>query len=486
MYVKSCESYSLSAQLLNSPRWPVFHKTRFTLRYSETTEFRAKIQRKVSSFEMKRSTPRHQLKISAQVTARIGEAECCCVGIPLPFSEDCIYLDYNATTPIFPEVADEMQPFLTHSFGNPSSTHAYGQKTKAALDLARQRLADAVGASPEEIVFTSCGTESNNWAIVGAIEASGADCPHVVSTKIEHPAILECLASLARKGRVRYTLVGVDSEGVVDPGEVMAAVEPDTCLITVMHSNNEIGSLQPIGEIGRRAREAGIRFHTDAAQSLGKVPFDVDDLSVDLATFVAHKIGGPKGTAALYMRRGSELPKMLFGGGQEGGARAGTESMVLLSGFGKAAELLHCEGARLRRHMQEMRDRLRGRLVAGLPEDRVRFNGPVDEDKRVANTLSLSIKGANASLLLLELQDKVAASAGAACKRGQGATLSETLKAIQVPAEFALGTIRLSVGRHTTPEEIDRAAEHILEACGRQGIPVKQLQGSVPGQGQHC
>eukprot|EP00193_Tetraselmis_chui_P019798 CAMPEP_0177782072 /NCGR_PEP_ID=MMETSP0491_2-20121128/18233_1 /TAXON_ID=63592 /ORGANISM="Tetraselmis chuii, Strain PLY429" /LENGTH=415 /DNA_ID=CAMNT_0019302269 /DNA_START=374 /DNA_END=1621 /DNA_ORIENTATION=- len=402
-----------------------------------------------------------------------GESKSSQLGQELPFLQDCVYLDYNATTPIFPEVAQEMQPFLYEAFGNPSSGHTYGRKCKAAVDLARQRVASAVGAaSPDEIYFTSCGTESDNWAILGTIDNSTFPVPHIVTTNIEHPAILELLRSLQRQNKITFTAVGVSSEGIVNVDDVVGAIKPETCLITIMHGNNEIGALQPIKEITDRIRGMDIPFHSDAAQSLGKVKVDVQEMGVDMATFVGHKIGAPKGVAALYVKDGVKLPPALIGGAQERGMRAGTESVVLLSGFGKAAEMLEKESDELFHHLRSVRNYLRESLERALPEERLRFNGPTDESKRTANTLSVSIKGVNASLLLLELQDTVAASAGAACKRGQGALLSDTLKAIDVPAEFALGTVRLSVGRHTSKAEIDRAVGHILEACESQGIDV--------------
>jgi len=327
------------------------------------------------------------------------------LGEELPYCRDCVYLDYNATTPIFPEVAEEMQPFLYEAFGNPSSVHAYGKKCKDAVDLARQRVATAVGASsPDEIYFTSCGTESDNWAILSAIGNSDAEVPHVVTTNIEHPAISEMLRSLERQGKITFTAVGVSHEGIVSVDDIEAALRPETCLITIMHGNNEIGALQPIKEIAQRVDGMDILVHTDAAQSLGKVKVDVQDMGVDMATFVGHKIGAPKGVGALYVRSGVKLPPLLLGGAQERGMRAGTESVLLLSGFGKAADMLVSDGEALFEHQREMRAYLRACLEQTLPADRLRFNGPTCDTKRTANTLNVSIKGVNASLLLLELK----------------------------------------------------------------------------------
>eukprot|EP00854_Cymbomonas_tetramitiformis_P017507 gene17507-20844_t len=388
-------------------------------------------------------------------------------GVKLPDEEHktCIYLDYNATTPIFPEVADEMQPFLMRYFGNPSSNHAFGRPCNAAVKQARERVAKLVGAKQEEIVFTSCGSESDNWAIRGVVAAAVERSkeqhperefvPHIVTSNIEHPAIEACLKSMASQGALAYTEVGVDKEGLIQPEAVRAAMRPETVLVTVMHSNNEIGSVQPIAAIADVAHSQGSLLHTDAAQSMGKVPVKADEINADLITVVGHKFGAPKGVAALYIRHGTSIKNMFFGGGQESGRRAGTENVLLIAGIGKAAEIAEREAAETSAHMRAMREELSQKLLEEFGSEDVRINGPHDASKRLPNTLSISIKNLIASQLLAEIGERVAASAGAACHSGGGPAISAVLKAIQLPKEYALGTLRLSVGRHTTREDID-------------------------------
>ncbi|GLC33157.1 hypothetical protein PLESTB_000364400 [Pleodorina starrii] len=446
------------------------------------------------------------------------------VGVALPHltRTGCIYLDYNATTPIFPEVAAEMAPFLFEHFGNPSSGHTYGKVCKAALDTARSRLAQLLRAEePGEIHFTSCGTESDNWALYGAVMAARAaqarqqqqaqgqgqhqggrqaPPPHVVTSAVEHPALLVHLRHLQEQGLLTYTAVPVDGEGLVDPEQVAAAVQPNTALVTVMHSNNEVGAVQPIAEIAAAARQAharanaaaaacgggggggqagapappaGLLVHSDAAQSTGKVELDVGALGVDALTIVGHKFGAPKGVAALYIRRGVHLANYFYGGGQEAGRRAGTENVMQVVGLGAAAELARREDSQLRRHMADMAARLLAAVRAAVrPEDqdKLRLNGPSDPARRLPNTLSLSIRGLNSAVALQRLSAQLAASAGAACHSADGESVSAVLKAMKVPLEFAAGTLRLSTGRHTTGEEVDRAARLIVQEAQRQGV----------------
>lgn len=429
------------------------------------------------------------------------------VGAPLPHLRDCVYLDYNATTPIFPEVRDAMRPFTFELFGNPSSGHAYGRQTAAAVADARAAVAALVNAEhPDEIKFVGCGTEADNWAIWGTVMAArqrwlgdggggsgdgaggGADgnggsaeegaalppLPHVVTGAIEHPAVLACLEALARARLLEYTAVGAGADGRVSAEAVRAAIRPGrTVLVTVMHSHNEVGSLNPIAEIAAAARAAGALMHTDAAQSIGKVAVDVGALGVDLATIVGHKFGAPKGVAALYVRRGAALAPLLSGGGQEGGARAGTESVLLIAGLGAAADIARRELAAVSAHMAAAREALLEALLAGLPEGAARVNGPADPDQRLPNTLSISIRGLNAAALLAALSGKLAASAAAACHSGAaGGCGSPALAAMGVGAEWAAGTLRLSVGHHTTMDDVKRAAALILEEAARQGVVV--------------
>jgi len=384
----------------------------------------------------------------------------------------CIYLDYNATTPIFPEVAEAMKPYLTE-FGNPSSNYPYGRKCKQAVELARQQVAHLINADPSEIYFCSCGTEADNWAIWGATAAFRAQnptlMPHVVTSAIEHPAILEQLEMLQGLSLVSYTKVGVDSEGVIIVADLMNALETShtrPCLLTIMHSNNEVGSLQPITEVAKLAHCNGILVHCDAAQSIGKVPVDVRQLGVDMLTIVGHKFGAPKGVAALYIKDGlskTQVSNFLCGGGQENGRRAGTENVLLIVGLGKAAELAFNELDRMKNHMAYLRNELHRRIAERAPQGlEIQVNGPVDSQLRLPNTLSISFKGISSAQLLRELSEEVAASAGAACHSSDGVVISPVLAAMQVPKEYALGTLRLSVGRHTTGEHVREGADLIM------------------------
>ena len=394
-----------------------------------------------------------------------------------------IYLDYQATTPVWPQVAHAAWPFLTTHFGNPSSDHAFGRPSKLAIQQAKQALQALINAKePQNLVFTACGSEADNHAVVGALQieehrrrVAGQDhklpLPHVVISAIEHPAIDKCVQALEAAGRISATRVPVDTEGCVSPGDVAAAVTDHTILVSVMHSNNEVGSIQPIASIAAAARSIcpGVLVHTDAAQSIGKVPIDVEALEVDMLTVVGHKFGAPKGVAALYVKRGLNLPPFLHGGGQESGMRAGTECVVLQVALGKAAEIAADELPRLSEHMRSTRDRLADLLIEGLGAENVRINGPVDSERRLPNTLSIGLRGVRASVLLARLSDKLAASASAACHSGDAApAISSVLQAMCVPVEFALGTLRLSTGRHTTFAEVEQAAALIVEEANRQ------------------
>ncbi|KAL4433218.1 hypothetical protein ABPG77_003266 [Micractinium sp. CCAP 211/92] len=395
------------------------------------------------------------------------------LGESLPYftKTGCTYLDWNATTPVFPEVAEAMQPYLA-AFGNPSSAHAFGRPCKEAVDLARRQVAAMVGAESDEIHFTSCGTEADAWAIWGAAMAARSRhgsgfLPHVVTSCIEHPAVLETLASLSAHGLLSYTAVPANEEGLVSAADVAAAIQPDTVLITVMHSNNEVGSVQPIAELSALARLRGILMHSDAAQSVGKVAVDVGQLGVDMLTVVGHKFGAPKGVAALYIRRGVQIERLLCGGGQEFGRRAGTESVLLLAGLGAAAAIVSRELPATAAHMAALRDSLQQQLLAGLPAGVARVNGPAEPAARLPNTLSIGIAGIQASSLLAELSERLAASAGAAC-HSSGSAVSSVLRAMGVPTTHAVGTLRLSVGRHTTQADVDAAVQMILEYVRRQ------------------
>jgi cysteine desulfurase len=370
-----------------------------------------------------------------------------------------IYLDYNATTPIDPRVAEAMGPFLTGGFGNPSSTHAEGRKAKSALEEARVRVARGLGCLPTEVVFTSGGSESNNLAIRGLVEARGGG--HVITSAVEHPAVLEVVLALEIEGRIALTIVGVDRFGRVDPEAVAAALRDDTVLVSLMLANNEVGTLQPVREVAALCRERGVAIHTDAAQAISKVPVNVGDLGVDLLSVAGHKLYAPKGVGALYVREGIEIRPQILGASHEQGRRAGTENVLLAVGLGIACELAHHEVPA----EQEWLAGLRGRLAAGLRaecEDLVEHGHP---DHRLPNTLSVAFPGQDAYGLLDSLADELAASAGSACHSG-ATMISYVLQAMGVEPEIARATVRLSVGRFTTEEEIDRAVELILDELG--------------------
>ena len=360
-----------------------------------------------------------------------------------------IYLDYNGTTPHAPEVIEAMRPFLEQEFGNPSSSHWYGIAPKQAVENARRQMAGLLNCQADEIVFTSGGTEANNHAIKGIARARGN---HIITSRIEHPAVLEVCRALAADG-VETTYLPVDRQGQVDPIDVEKAIRPGTVLITIMHSNNEVGTLQPIEEISSIARRHGITMHSDAAQSVGKVGVDVRALAVDLLSVAGHKLYAPKGVGALYIRKGVQPGKFCNGAGQERGWRAGTENVLEIVGLGKACEIA---GKDLNGHVSRMRG-LRDRLHQGLMDtlgDAVALNG--HPEKRLPNTLSLAFRGLAANRILEEIGLEIAASPGAACHSDQVA-ISHVLQAMGIDQEWAMGTLRFSVGRMTTPAQIDRA-----------------------------
>lgn len=368
-----------------------------------------------------------------------------------------IYLDYNATTPIDPLVAEAMLPYLRKHFGNPSSAHYYGFKTKQAVETARQQVAEMLGCLPDEIIFTSGGSESNNYAIKGIAWAQRQKGNHIITSQIEHPAVLEVCRYLERHG-FTVSYLPVDAEGLIDPEDVRKAITSHTILISIMHANNEVGSIQPIAEISKIAREFNVFLHSDAAQSIGKISVNVHDLGVDLLSVAGHKLYAPKGIGALYIRRGVKLEKLIHGADHEYNKRAGTENVLEIVGLGKACQLvsesLHEESVRIK----QLRDKLQDKLLAAFPEARV--NGHAQ--KRLPNTLSLSFPGLEANTIVSELSEKVAVSAGAACHSDQ-VSISHVLQAMQISQEIAMGTIRFSLGRFTTEEEIEQAADEIIQ-----------------------
>ncbi len=372
-----------------------------------------------------------------------------------------IYLDYNATTPIAREVADAMVPYLYEHFGNPSSPYAYGVATKQAVEEARAQVAGLMGSDPSEIIFTSCATESNNYAIKGVALAGRARGNHVVTSAVEHPAVVEVCRWLEEQG-FRITILPVDEYGLVDPADLERAITPETLLVTVMHANNEVGTIQPVAELAAIAHRHGALMHTDAAQSLGKIPVNVEALGVDLLSVAGHKLYAPKGIGALYVRSGVTLAPLIHGAGQEGGRRPGTENVLLAVGLGHACAIAERDLDDNIAHFKSMRDRLHEGLVRALGDEAVRLNGP--PEKRLPNTLNVSFRGVEANTLLSEIADEVAASAGAACHAGE-VDVSAVIQAMQVPVEWAMGTVRFSVGRGTTAEQIDRTIEVVAEAA---------------------
>ncbi|CAD7702225.1 unnamed protein product [Ostreobium quekettii] len=357
-------------------------------------------------------------------------------------------------------------------FRNPSSGHVYGDKCNKAVRTAREQVANLVGARPDEIYFTSCGTESNNWAIWGVVASArkrGIEWPHVVTTQVEHPAVLRYVEALREQGLLRYTTVAVNEEGIVALEDVVGALTQDTVLVSIMHANNEVGSIQPVQQIATAAKRKGIVVHCDAAQSMGKIDVQVDDLNVDLLSIVGHKFGAPKGVAALYIRSGVQLEPMLRGGGQEAGMRAGTENVLLVVGLGKAAELARLEAVKIPCHMEQMRDKLFAMLQESFGQGAIAVNGPKDSSCCLPNTLNVRISGLDAAQLLSSLRNKVAASAGSACHSGKN-SISEVLSAMKVSEDQARGTLRLSTGRHTTKADIEFAVKCIVEAAAKQGL----------------
>ena len=358
-----------------------------------------------------------------------------------------IYLDYNASTPIDPAVAAAMRPYLEAAYGNPSSGHWAASPAKAALEAARGQVAALLGCAPDEVVFTSGGSEANNLALKGVFFGRREQGQHIVTTRVEHPAILapcrflECLGA-------RVTYLPVDGTGRIDPDDLRAAITPATILVSIMHANNEVGTIQPVKACARIARERGVLFHTDAAQSVGKIPTRVDELGVDLLSVAGHKAYAPKGVGALYVRRGVALEPLIHGAGHEGGRRAGTESALLSTGLGKARELARDISGMER--VKALRDRFWAALLERFGK-RVVLNG--HPEMRLPNTLNVSFVGRIGADVLAGL-DGVAASTGSACHADR-IELSPVLEAMGIPPEVGMGAVRFSLGRATTVQEID-------------------------------
>ena len=370
-----------------------------------------------------------------------------------------IYLDYNATTPIDSQVAEAMLPYIHGLFGNPSSGHSFGLAARQGVDLARRQVAGMLGCDVDDLIFTSGGTEANNHAIKGVAGAYRERGNHIITSAVEHPAVTEVCRYLEGRGfRVAY--LPVDEYGMVDPQQVEEAITSETLLVTVMHANNEVGTVQPIAEIADIAHRHGALMHSDCAQSVGKIPVRADDLGVDLLSIAGHKLYAPKGIGALYIRPGVRLEKLMHGANHEQDRRAGTENVIDMAGLGRACELIEQNLAQYAQHMATVRDRLeRGLLDSGMD---VRVNG--HPEKRLPNTSSVSFRSVEADRVLASLPT-VAASAGAACHADE-VEVSHVLAAMNVPEEYAMGTLRLTVGRFTTEDEIARAISEITDVVG--------------------
>lgn len=364
-----------------------------------------------------------------------------------------VYLDHAATTPVHPEVIAAMLPYFHPNFGNASSVHGYGRKARMAVDEARAKVAKAIGADPKEIYFTSGGTESDNIAILGSVAANASKGKHIITSSIEHHAVLDTCEYLEKQG-YEVTYLPVDEHGIVSLADVQAALRPDTILITLMHANNEVGTIQPIAEIGALARERGIAFHTDAVQSVGSIPVNVDELKVDFLTLSAHKLYGPKGIGALYMRRGAKLKPLFYGGGQERKLRPGTENVTGIVGLGKAIELAIEEMAAREKHVLKLRDKLIKGLLQ-VPE--VKLNG--HPTQRLPGNVNISVKYVEGESLILSLDMKgIAVSSGSACTSGS-LEPSHVLTSMGLDHGDAHGSLRLTLGRDNSEADVDYVLE---------------------------
>ncbi|KMT21296.1 cysteine desulfurase NifS [Clostridium cylindrosporum] len=361
-----------------------------------------------------------------------------------------VYLDHSATTYVKKEVLDDMLPYFTENFGNPSSLYSISRKTKSAIDTSREKVAKALGAKKEEIYFTAGGSEADNWALKGVAFANKNKGNHIITTNIEHPAILNTCKYLEKQG-FEVTYLGVNEEGLISLEELKNSIKDTTILISIMLANNEIGTIQPISEIGKIAKESGVIFHTDAVQAVGHVDINVDEMNVDLLSIAAHKFYGPKGIGALYIRKGIKIDNIIHGGGQERKKRAGTENIPAVVGIGRAIELATENMDEKNKEIASKRDRLLNGIVAKIPYTKV--NGSLES--RLPNNLNVSfhfIEGEG--LLLLLDQAGICASTGSACSSGS-LDPSHVLLAIGLPHEIAHGSLRLSLGEATTDEEID-------------------------------
>jgi cysteine desulfurase len=367
-----------------------------------------------------------------------------------------VYLDYNATTPVAPEVLAAMLPYFCVEYGNASSIHTFGQRARGAVEEARESVAALLGARPTEIMFSSGGTESNNHAIFGVVGAASGSSKHVITSAVEHSAVLDPCRALEKQG-VAVTFLPVDGEGLVNPEDVRRAIRPDTVLITIMLANNELGTIEPIAEIGKIAAEAHVTLHTDAIQAAGKIPIDVAKLGVHLLSISAHKLYGPKGVGALYVRKGTHIEPLLYGGHSERDRRPGTEDVTSIAGLGKAADLALTHMKAEGRRIAVLRDRLENGLLERIPHARV--NG--SRTQRAPNTTNLTLPFIEGEAMVIALDLRgLSCSTGAACSSG-AVEPSHVLLAIGLAPDDARATLRLSLGQQTTDEEIDFALETI-------------------------
>jgi len=391
-----------------------------------------------------------------------------------------VYLDHNATTPVEPAVLDAMLPYFSADFANAASIHTPGQRARAAVETAREQVAALIGARPQEIVFTSGGTESDNHAIFGIVRNASGASKHVISTQIEHEAVLNACQALEKEGgtvagggkAIDVTYLPVDADGLIDPEELRDAIRPQTVLISVMHANNELGTVQPLEQVGKIAAQNDIFFHSDAVQSVGKIPVNVESLGVDLLSLSGHKLYAPKGIGALYIRGGTRLRQLLFGGHHQRGFRPGTENVPGIVGLGKAAELARASLAADAARVAALRDELEGGLLARVPDARANAAGA----PRTPNTSNITFPGIEGEALIIALDLKgLACSTGAACSSG-AVEPSHVLTAIGLPPEGARASIRFSLGRHTTAADIAYALEIVPLAVAqlRQLSPAYQ------------
>ena len=390
-----------------------------------------------------------------------------------------VYLDYNATTPVEPEVLDAMLPYFAGEFGNASSIHTFGQRARAAVEIAREQVAALISARPQEIFFTSGGTESDNHAIFGITGsfANGQKSrPHVITSFVEHEAVLNACQALEKQG-VDVTYLHVDQDGLIDLEDLRGAVRKETALITIMHANNELGTIQPLEEIGRIAKQADVYFHTDAVQSAGKIPIDVNQFQLDLLSLSGHKIYASKGIGALYVRGGTRLKQLLYGGHHQRGMRPGTENVAGIVGFGKASEIARQSLGNNAKRLSALRDQLEHGLLHRVPHSRVN----AARAPRTPNTANVVFPGVEGEALLIALDLKgLACSTGAACSSG-AVEPSHVLTAIGLPAEEARASLRFSLGRHTTQADIDFALQVIPAAVAqlRQLSPTYQKEAAA-------